>query len=137
MARSKFNPTQTAPLISTASDATARATTSTSYATLTSAPSVTVKVGANGILQISMTALIWASAALADCYQSFELSGANTLAASDARSISNRSSNGVGLGATFVLTGLTPGDTTVTLRQRVSQAETGNFMNKNLAVEVK
>lgn len=137
MAKQKININQVSPIVATASDAAVRATTSQTYVTLTSATSVTVTVGTSGILVVHMTALIWVDGGTPDGYQSFALSGANTVAASDGRSISNKSTAGIGVGATFVLTGLAPGSTTVTLQQRVNATGTGSFMNKNLTVEAK
>lgn len=137
MTRSKITANQISSIVVSASDATQRSTSSTTYTTLTGAPSVTVDVGVNGILVVHITALIWIDSGSPDAYQSFALSGANTVASSDGRSISNKTSTGIGVGATFVLTGLTAGSTTVTLQQRVNATGNGNFMNKNLAVEVR
>lgn len=109
-------------------------TTSTAYVALTTAQSVTVTVGANGRLVVEIAVDTYVSTVGALAYTSFALSGANTLAAADGNAVT------MGNGATntqvtgfskIVLTGLTPGSTTVALRARVS-AGTGNFLNRRL-----
>lgn len=113
--------------------ATSQSTSSTSYTDLATVHSVAVTVGANGILLVSIASLIYYSAGTPDTYMSFALSGANTLAASDARSISNKSANGITVGASFLLTGLAAGATTVTAKHKVNAgASTGVFLNRNL-----
>lgn len=78
-----------------------------------------IKIGKNGKLAVSIGALIWRTGTISDAYMSFALSGANNIAANDTRAIANRMTDGVGLGRSFLLEGLTAGDTTVTLKYRV------------------
>lgn len=118
----------------TSSVATNESTTSLTYVALATAQSFSVIVGANGLLLVAISALVFTSVGGPfDTYMSFSLSGANTLAASDGKSVSNKSASGVVVGATFLLTGLNAGSTTVTALHRVSSASTGNFVNRNIS----
>lgn len=120
--------------LTTATVATSQTETSTSYDDLaTVGPSVSVTVGASGIIEVSHSAQI-SNAGGNHAYQSFELSGANTAAAADSRAIYIASANVVGLSRTIGITGLTPGVTTVTCKYRVS-ANTGTFADRNLTVK--
>lgn len=112
--------------------ATSQTTASTSYTDLTTVQSVTVTVGANGILLIAIAAEATNSGAFF-CFNSFALSGANTLAAAnDYRGIELGTSNN-SIGRTVILTGLTPGSTTVTMKFMVNGG-TGTFLNRTLGV---
>lgn len=101
--------------------ATSETTSSGTYAALTTAgPAVTFTVPASGSVLVTLTAAI--SGALGG--MSLALSGANTLAAADARSLSptaTPSGSGIGaLSAQVLLTGLTPGSTTFTASYRTT-----------------
>jgi hypothetical protein len=116
----------------TASVATSQTTTSTAYADLaTVGPSVTVTIGANGL------ALVIVGADQLDgtgyCVTSFVASGANTIAASDARALINATNVEIAASKVILLTGLTPGATTFKLQYRVT-AGTGTFLNRDIAV---
>lgn len=138
MARTKLQ----APQISTGITAAANAATvSSSSATYISPASnniaVTVVVPASGQVQVCISGLVFMTTNnVGDGYMSFVLSGANTVASTDARSISNRNTAGIGMGACFLLTGLTPGSTTFTTQIRCS-ADTVNILNRNISVEPK
>jgi hypothetical protein len=63
----------------------------------------------------------------------FEISGATTVAASDISSINHSFNGGMRWGASFLVTSLTPGTNTFTLRYRVSGG-TGTFSVRRIAV---
>ena len=119
---------------SKSSNATTVSTTSLTYVTPASNNvACSAVVGNNGLLLIGIGALVYRSGTASDAYMSFALSGANTLAADDGRSISNRSVDGISVGRMFLLTGLAAGNTTVTAQIRQSVAGgTGNFLNKEI-----
>ena len=109
----------------TAAVATGESTTSSTYTSLaTTTDQVTVTVGASGILQVTINSQLTCSTVHQMAYVSFELSGANTLAADDARCfwLKNPVSGGSGFryGMTKVLTGLAPGATTVKMKYKAS-----------------
>lgn len=125
-----------------ASVGTSQTTTSTTYADLsTVGPAVTVTVGANGILLVTISSFMSNSNANAFCEMSFELSGANTLSADDSRAVRFQmfaaNTNGQ-YSYTILLTGLTPGSTTATAKYSVqtggSGAGTGTFSNRRISV---
>lgn len=120
--------------------ANAGTTTSTSYtSTLTSGgtnPAVTVTVGANGLALVSVKAGLANSGADGTAWVSFAVSGASTVAASDANAVNSRLTTATAtqnLGFTLLLTGLTPGSTTFTMQYRTG-SNTGTFSNRHLAV---
>lgn len=116
-------------------------TTSTSFtATLSGTPgtnpSVTVDIGDNGLALVILTANIANSTANTAVRMGFAMSGANTVAASDAACMQHAdptasSPEQGSWGKLF--TGLTPGSTTFTLQYRVS-AGTGTFLNRSISV---
>lgn len=124
----------------TASVAASQTTTSTTYAALATAQTVTVTVGATGILQVGVGATTTSNNTSAGkTYISFALSGANTLAAADNVAAEFQSSSANVEGSTMrtsLLTGLTPGSTTVTALCRVDTggggSGTGTWVNRNL-----
>lgn len=113
-----------------ASIASTQTTTSTSYTDLaTVGPEVTVNVGVSGMLLVSISGFIGNNTADGLAYASFALSGANTLAASDANGLAVRQYSGsVGTAAsrTVLLTGLSPGSTKVTMKYKAG-SNTGSF----------
>lgn len=112
---------------------TSETTTSTSYVGLTTPQTVTVTVGANGLLLVGFGAQMSNSGANFSS-ASVALSGANTVAAADDWRILQSAATGasaVGVGRTWLFTGLTPGSTTVTLQFKVA-ATTGTFANRNV-----
>ena len=104
--------------------ATTETTTSTSYTDLATVHSVTVTVGANGLLLVNWGALLSTSATSNAARMSVDLSGANTLAASDDYvaygRTTNSSSEVFGSNRQELFTGLTPGSTTITAKYRTT-----------------
>ncbi len=111
---------------------TAETTTSTAYTDLaTTTDSVTATVGANGILLVSIYSSLLNSGANAG-FVSYVLSGANTQAATDTYALVAVGTNQSNYGATFQVTGLTPGSTTVKMKYRVV-AGTGTFSARRVS----
>ena len=126
--------------VSAASDSvsTSEFTTSTTYADLaTAGPDVTLAVGPLGVAIVSVSGETWDSivSGIAQPYASFSCSGANTVSPSDANALGVWSSDGTQIAAskTVVLTGLTPGSTTFTMKYRVTDS-TGTFKNRQIGV---
>ena len=93
---------------------------STAYADLaTVGPEATVNVGQNGIVLVGWNA----QCDVADQYISVEMSGANSLSASDQWTLS--SAGAQGLGRTYVFTGLHSGETTFAAKYRVASGTHG------------
>lgn len=124
--------------------ATGETTTSTSYTDLsTGGPAVTVTVGNNGMVLVTIYCYGIASGnASAYALASVAISGANTVAAADAGAsnvtIKNQTSSTGSTGdvshtASVLLTGLTPGSTTFTMKYRVT-AGTGTFTERKISV---
>lgn len=105
-------------------------TASATYVALATAQSTTVTVGANGLLLVGVGAQISNSGANTSA-ASFALSGANTLAAGDQNSVANTGTAAFILGRSVLLTGLTPGSTTVTMLFK-STSGTATFVNRNI-----
>jgi hypothetical protein len=116
---------------------TAESTTSTTYADLaTVGPTVTATVGASGRVLVMFHA--WGRNSVADggALVSIALSGANTVAPSDARAgITHSAAAGVygSMSWSEIVTGLAEGSTTFTLRYRAT-ANTATFANRRLIV---
>lgn len=111
---------------------TSESTASTSYTALTTAQAISVTVGVNGLLLITVgCGLVGTGGNLS--YISFALSGANTLASADSNGISSNSTttDGTQYDRSRLLTGLTAGATTVTAQFRVGGG-TGTFKNRGL-----
>lgn len=116
---------------------TAETTTSTSYTDLTTAgPSVTVTTGARAIVMIS--ASIWCSAA-AYSYMSYEVSGATSSTAVDAKAAYQRivtggdANEGPRCGVTNGESALTPGSNIFTAKYRTT-AGTARFTQRHMVV---
>lgn len=139
------NSTVTASKLATgaasATVATSQATTSSTYADLaTVGPSVTVVIGVNGMaLVIPRLEGVASGAPAGQGWRSaVVVSGANTIAANDNRSIGNIYLDATGDSEIhsqgLLYTGLTPGSTTFKLQYRVMGGVTGTFVDRNLAV---
>lgn len=117
--------------------ATLETTTSTSYVDLTTTTdTVTVTIGANGLVLLILTCDHYNSTSGSFDYTSFAMSGANTLAASDANALGqkNAQASDEKTGSWVkVLTGLVAGSTTFKMKYRVT-ANTGNFQNRSISV---
>ena len=112
-------------------------TTSTSYVALTTAQAVTVTVPASGIVLLNFSCYARNTTGGAVMYAGCEISGANTVSLGGFQSTSNE---GALLSASFtsltfsrLITGLTPGSTTFTMKFGVS-AGTGSFSGRRLSV---
>ncbi len=133
-----------APVPVTASVATSETTVSTTFTDLTTpGPAVTVTIPASGIVQVIVGAdMLGNVATSATPVMSFEVSGANTIAALDVNALVapalNPASNAGRVAASRVkiLTGLTPGVTTFTAKykQPLAGGNTATFANRDIAV---
>jgi hypothetical protein len=117
--------------------ATLEATTSTTYADLTTTTDqVTVNVGPSGMVLVFLYGNIQNNA-VAFSYMSFAISGSNTLAAADNYAISltiaSGNPNAGRIGTPFLVPGLSPGATTFKAKYRVT-AGTGTFADRRIAV---
>lgn len=117
--------------------ATAQTTTSTSFTDLTTTTdTVTVTIGANGLALVIISSRIINSDSSAGGFVGVAVSGANTIAVSDANSLNLRASTGAPdsqCSWSYLATGLTPGSTTFKLKYRVT-AGTGTFTNRRITV---
>lgn len=119
-----------------ASVTTSETTTSTSYADLTTTTdSVTVTIGPSGQALVHLYGSYNNNSGTNNgVWIAFDVSGANTIAPSDAMSLQG---NGFGApaqaGATFFLTGLSTGITTFKMKYKV-QGNTGTFAFRRIAV---
>lgn len=121
--------------------AASQTSTSTSYTDLPTANAITVDVGQTGKLLINLGATLTSNDTNnAKTYMSFALSGANTLAAADnvAAVFQSPSANVVGsIDRTVLLTGLTPGSTTITAKFKVETggggSGTGTWVNRSIS----
>ena len=108
----------------------AQSTSSTSYADLaTVGPTVTVTIGANGLALVTMKSRAY-NTAIDFIRIALVVSGANTIAAGTSPYlVEYKEANGANdttLGATFLITGLTPGSTTFKIQYTVGSG-TGTF----------
>lgn len=116
---------------------TQQSTSSTSYTDLaTSGPTVTITTGTTALVIISATFL--QAGADAGLLASFAVSGATTLSASDDNGISGIGTSTERYGQmsssrAFILTGLTGGSNTFTMKYRVT-ASTASFLRRSLVV---
>lgn len=128
--------------ITSNSVATSQGTGSTSYTDLaTTGPSVTLNVPPSGEIVVDISAWLQTSTNLnVRGYLGFVLSGANTLAAADARAAAGWGVSTGGVVGTITrrvhLTGLNPGTTTVKAVYKASAA-TATFYDRNIIVEPK
>lgn len=119
--------------------ATSQTTSSGSYTDLaTVGPSATVTIGQNGLALVSIYASLDSGTVGNRPNMAFEMSGANTASANAAMSIQGVAASGATqqrFGATFLLTGLNPGDTTFTAKyQRASGTGDSIFANRRIVV---
>ena len=115
---------------------TSETTTSAAYVGLTTAQTVTVNVPASGSVVIFLSSYASNNTAGVSCYASVALSGANTLAASDANGteyITSDANYRDRRSVATVLTGLTPGSTTFTMQFRTGTG-TATFRDRELVV---
>lgn len=115
---------------------TGETTTSTSFADLaTAGPAATVTIGAAGKALVTISATAKTSGA-DEVYAGFAVSGASTVGASLADAISFITTHAAGETRSFtmVISGLTAGSTTFTMKYRVAGAMTATFKNRNITV---
>lgn len=117
---------------------TTESTASLSYIDLsTVGPAVTITT--NTSVLISMSGVVFRSSGTGNtAYISVAVSGATTIAANDTNAVSGVEAvavSNVSLARTFILTGLTPGSNTFTLKYKV---DGGNysFLNRSLVITV-
>lgn len=116
----------------TAIVATSQTTTSTTYADLaTTGPSVTVTTGVQALVMLYNANLH--STGTTSALMSFDISGASTVASNDNMSIGMATTVGIREGATFLVTGLTPGSSTFICKYRVGSG-TGTFVDRRITV---
>lgn len=114
-------------------DVGASTTTSTAYGNLADGLSTTVTVATGNRALVSIYANFSNSVNGNRTWVGYEVSGASTVAASDTNAIDHSFNGGMRWGASFLVTGLTQGSNTFTLRYRVT-AGTGTYSIRRLAV---
>ena len=121
--------------VASATLGTNQTTTSTSYTDLaTVGPSVTLTTGTKALVIIST--YIQNAVSNRDTYASWEVSGASTVAAADSWGMlvwANASGIQISASRVHLITGLTPGSNTFTMKYRVS-AGTGAFSQRHITV---
>jgi hypothetical protein len=123
-----------APASSTAYVATSQNTTSTSYTDLGTVVSTTLTTGTKAL--VIHGARFYNNTSDAEAQQSFAVSGATTVAADVKNSINQASTYPItffGFSRAVLLTGLTAGSNTFTLKYKVD-AGTGTFLERNILV---
>lgn len=108
-------------------------TTSTSYGNLADGVTTSVSAATGSRALVSIYANFLNSVNGSRSWMSFDIGGATTSAAVDTRSIDHSFNGGMRWGASFLMTSLTPGTNTFTLRYRVT-ANTGTFSVRRIAV---
>lgn len=116
--------------VTTAVSGTTTSTSFTSTLTGSTAQTVTVTVGANGLLLVGIWGQISNSSSGLSA-MSFAFTGANTLAGANTRAVAVTGTSAMWIGSSFLITGLNPGSTVVTMNFAVS-ANTGTFAAQNL-----
>lgn len=116
--------------------ATSQGTSSTTYTDLaTTGPAVTVTVPASGKVLVTLGAEI-TQGGVGTGRATYAISGATTQAAADATmpSIRNGNAGSIHSGGTKLVTGLTPGSTTFTLKYRTGTSGTCTYANRYISV---
>lgn len=112
--------------------AAAETTASATYTDLTTAgPAVTLTVPASGKVEVVISSEM--SNASGTALASYAVSGASTVAADDDRSIGSNSSTRHTSSRTMLVTGLTPGSTTFTMKYR-STSGTATWVRRSIFV---
>lgn len=131
-------PNQLATGAQTAFVATAETTTSTTYADVaTVTDTVTVTIGVNGLALVILSATQSNSIAGDASFTSFAASGANTIAASDARALGVGAVAGLPTGQSswsYMATGLATGSTTFKMKYRAVTGGTVTYSNRYITV---
>lgn len=118
--------------------ATSQTTTSASSVDLTTVgPAVTVTIGSTGRAMVSLYCAMNNSVSGDVVFMGFALTGANTVATSDAQSLaftSPTAGGGIRFGAAWLMQGLTAGSTTFTAKYRISVGGTGTWQDRQIIV---
>jgi hypothetical protein len=132
LASVSVTPSKLATGAATTAVATSETTASITYVALTTAQTVTVNIGSNGLALVSISCFVSNSGAN---YSEigFAISGTNTVAASDPFSITKNGTTGERITGTFLVTGLTAGSNTFAAQYRVTGG-TGTFSDRKIAV---
>jgi len=133
-ARGPTGPAGTAGAVA-ASTAATESTGSLTYVDLTTVgPTTAVTIPASGRVLVSVTAAELGNASSTACFMSFAGTGANTITPVDANALIQAGSAQQRASATAVLTGLTPGATTLTAKYKVSGggAASCSFGNRSI-----
>jgi hypothetical protein len=131
-----FLPNAASPTSAVANVDTSETSTSTSYTDLaTPGPAVTLNTGTKALVIIQSR--MYVAAGSTDVFASYAVSGATTIAAGNSRAIALGASGvnlpAIGVSAASLLTGLTAGSNTFTMKYRVS-GSTGNWDRRWLSV---
>ena len=122
----------------TATVATAESTSSASYTDLTTVTdTVTVNIGSGGSALVMINAAIQPSATNGEGHLSFAISGASTVAASDAVGVQYNAYTATAsnrMGNTFLMTGLTPGSTTFKMKYFRGGSGSVTFSTRRISV---
>ena len=124
-----------APASSQNTVATEQDTTSTSYVDLATVQSTTLTTGTKAL--VIVTTGMRVSGANTHCYASFAVSGATTLAASDARCVRFYFTNSdiyMRVSSAMLITGLTAGSNTFTMKFKQGGAQNANFFDRQISV---
>lgn len=138
MAKQQINPAQILFIPQRSVVNTIQTTTSTSFVSLATVQSVTVTIGPSGNCLIGISAGVGSNPSGAYVLISYSASGANTITATDDigaywRTTYTTTGGENSLARTSLLTGLTPGSTTFTMRFRTT-GNTGNFERREIWV---
>jgi hypothetical protein len=122
----------------TTSNSATGTTGSSSYTTTLSGggttPSATVTIGANGLALVSISADAYVDGASKTARMSFAVSGASTVASSDATCIASSAiTAATRIGVTTLVTGLTAGSNTFTLEYKATPG-TASFRYRSITV---
>ena len=119
------------PTSAAAAVATSQGTSSTSYTDLSTAgPAATLTTGTKALVVI--TTFMEANIGGYNTYAGFAVSGSTTIAASDTRGL--RAKAGVQVSAVYLLTTLTAGSNTFTMKYKAEAGSTATFSNREIAV---
>ena len=117
--------------------ATSETTASTSYTALaTAGPVVTITISAKGMALVSVYTSLTTNVDTANAFMGFAISGATTVASSDAFALQARTNGSGGTercSATFLVTGLNAGSNVFTSQYKVNTG-TGTFLDRKIIV---
>jgi hypothetical protein len=95
---------------------------------------VTVTIPASGKALVILTGQLFGSTGNSAAFMSVAVSGATTVAASDANSLRVAGNDAVRASATALITGLTPGSNTFTAKYKQVGSGTATFSDRNIVV---